>query len=170
MEKILKYKIIRYILAVCLSLLVFLLAIIVDSIEPALSNWIVLVFAIVLIYSLTWARDYPDIGALKFTNVKLVFFKVIKYCVAIALYLVLLGILSRFVIWGYEWLKFGASPAQTICNNMGWFCNNYTGWVGVDKILDWFGSNDVLIMLIIFLAFGAAVLLFIPDNSDDAVN
>ena len=170
MKKILEYKIIRYILAICVSILIFPLARILESIEPALSDWMLLVFVIVLFYSLTWAQDYPDISALKFTNIKLVFFKGVKLVVSFYVYFGLLYIPYRFAVSGYEWLKVGSFSAHTTCNTTGWFCNNYTGWVGIDKILDWFGSNDVLIMLIIFLAFGAAVLLFIPDNSDDAVN
>lgn len=170
MKKILEYKIIRYILAICASILIFPLARILESVEPALSDWMLLVFVIVLFYSLTWAQDYPDTSALKFTNIKLVFFKGIKLVVGFYLYFGLLYIPYRIVVSGYEWLKVGSVSAQTTCFTTGWFCNNYTGWVGIDKILDWFGSKDVLIILIIFLAFGAAVLLFIPDNSDEAVN
>lgn len=170
MKKILEYKIIRYILAICVSILIFPLARIIESVIPALSGWMLLVFVIVLFYSLTWAQDYPDIRALKFTNIKLVFYKGVKLVVSFYVYFGLLYIPYRFAVSGYEWLKFGGFSAHTTCNTTGWFCNNYTGWVGIDKILDWFGSNDVLVMLIIFLAFGAAVLLFIPDNPDDAVN
>jgi hypothetical protein len=170
MKKILEYKIIRYILAICVSILIFPLALIIESVIPALSGWMLLAFVIVLFYSLTWAQDYPDISALKFTNIKLLFFKGVRLVVSFYVYFGLLYIPYRFVVSGYEWLKFGSFSTKTTCNTTGWFCNNYTGWVGIDKILDWFGSNDVLVMLIIFLAFGAAVLLFIPDNSDDAVN
>lgn len=166
-KKIIEYKIIRYILAICASILIFPLALIFESVLPALSDWMLLVFVIVLFYSLTWAQDYPDIRALKFTNIKLVFFKGIKLVVGFYVYFGLLYIPYRFAVTGYEWLKFGGFSAQTTCNTTGWFCNNYTGWVGIDKILDWFGSNDVLILLIIFLVFGSAILISIPDYSED---
>ncbi len=169
-KKIIEYKIVRYIIAVCASISIFPLALILESVIPGLFDWMLLVFVIVLFYSLTWAQDYPDIRALKFTNIKLVFFKGVKLVVSFYVYFGLLYIPYRVVVSGYEWLKVGSVSAQTACNTTGWFCNNYSGWVGVNKILDWFGSNDVLIVLIIFLAFGAAVLLFIPDSSDDAVN
>ncbi len=170
MKKILEYKIIRYALAVCVSLLIFPLASILESIEPALSDWMLLVFVIVLFYSLTWAQDYPDISALKFNNAKLLFFKGVKLVVSFYVYFALLSLPFRLLVLGYEWLKFGSVSAHTTCNVVGLFCNNNYDWIGVNKALDWIGYSDIFIPLITLSLFGLVILEIISGYAEEVIN
>ena len=158
MKKILEYKIIRYILAICASLLVLPLSVIVNSIEPALSSWMALVLVIVVFYAMTWAQDYPDISALKFNNIKLTFFKGVNLVVLVYVFVALLSIPLRILVFGYEWLKFGIASTHTTCNVLGLFCNNNSDWIGINKALDWLGYNDIFFPLIIFTLLGCLLL------------
>ena len=164
LKKILEYKIIRFILAISVSSLMFPLARILESIEPALSNWMLIVFVMVLIYSLTWAQDYPDTTSLKLDSIlhktKSLALQVVGYY----LYFILLYITYRIVLLGYEWLKFGDVSAYTTCNVVGLFCNNYYDWIGLNKILDWLGYNDILFTIFITSAIGLAILVKVLNN------
>jgi hypothetical protein len=57
------------------------------------------------------------------------------------------------------WLRFGYWRDYSTCATFGMLCNNDTGFVGVNMILDWFGQHDLFYMLIIIPIVGSLFFL-----------
>jgi|APGre2960657373_1045057.scaffolds.fasta_scaffold66152_1 hypothetical protein len=56
----------------------------------------------------------------------------------------ILYVVIRLIWGGLVWLKTGASVESSSCQLLELFCYNDTGWVGIDKLLNWLGSSDAL--------------------------
>jgi len=55
----------------------------------------------------------------------------------------------RFINGAFHWLKYGFFNSYTACESINIFCVNYTGFLGLDKILNWLGSSDLFFTICI---------------------
>ncbi len=52
------------------------------------------------------------------------------------------------IVYGsFHWLKYGMWNEFTTCEVANLFCYNNTEFIGIDKILNWYGSHDVTFTL-----------------------
>ncbi len=81
-----------------------------------------------------------------------------------AIVMVIPVLTSFFSVGGglLHWLKNGEWYTYSSCQVMGLFCNNNTEYIGINKILDWVGRNDIFILV----AFICVVIYVIADNAD----
>lgn len=75
-------------------------------------------------------------------------------------------VVIRLVWGGLVWLKTGTSVESSSCQLLGLFCYNDTGWVGVDKLLNWLGSSDALNSLAGVMLLGVFFMKFSENKLD----
>lgn len=70
----------------------------------------------------------------------------------------------RLLLGGLVWLKSGVWEKWTACTALDLFCMPTTNAIGLNKILYWFGSNDVGFVLAFGLPIGLYILLLLDGE------
>lgn len=72
--------------------------------------------------------------------------------------LIVIPILLWLISIGYSlihWFKYGVWNQLTSCGLLNLFCYNDTEFIGLNKILDWFGQNNFcfVVVIVCFIVF-----------------
>ncbi len=81
--------------------------------------------------------------------------KVVGYLKQLIVAVTLITIIYSFGYGFFQWLKYGVWNNLTSCDVFNLFCSNNSEYIGVNRILDWLGSNDFSFVVII-----VSVILF----------
>jgi hypothetical protein len=84
--------------------------------------------------------------------------------VGVALFLVMVAIFGFNLLY---WLRFGYFLEMTPCATINLWCFSYTGYIGLDKIVVWFGEHHYFYTLLVGSVLISFVLkLQISDYED----
>jgi hypothetical protein len=94
----------------------------------------------------------------------------IRKCEEFILMTGVLAFLVFILLIGYNllhWLRFGYFLEMTPCATINLWCFSYTGYIGLDKIVVWFGEHHYFYTLLVgSILIGCVLKLQISDYED----
>jgi hypothetical protein len=91
-------------------------------------------------------------------------------------YMILTGVLAFLVLillLGYNllyWLRYGYFLDMTPCATINLWCFSYTGYIGLDKIIVWFGENHYFYSLLVISVLIECLLKLQISDYEDRIN